>query len=434
VKPEYVKQSFRMMVRSKNLWMCLIAGFSSGLPLYVLVQLVPVWLKSASIDLKVIGFLTLVQLPYAWKFLWSPLLDRWRLPLFEGRRIGWLFWSQLSVFSLIASLGLWKPELHGSFLAWPIVVWACAIAFFSATQDVVLDALRCELVEEHQQGLGAAFYVNAYRFSSLIPGSLSLVLSDSLPWNMVFFITGLFMLPGLFITHFVLEEPKSSQYRQNNYTQSWANDLMAPFVNFFSRIPLMHALSILAFLFLYKLGDNMATALSSTFYMELGFSRTEIGLVAKNAALWPMLFGSVLAGLWMMKIGLNKSLWIFGVFQWLSILGFWLLVNGGLYDGQSYTARLWVLGSVIAFEYFGVGLGTVALLAFMAKYTHPDHTATQFALFSALASVPRVIINAYTGVMVESMGWSNFFVVCAFLALPGLLLLMKIAPWDEHPS
>jgi PAT family beta-lactamase induction signal transducer AmpG len=174
-------------------------------------------------------------------------------------------------------------------------------------------------------------------------------------------------------------------------------------------------------MFLYKLGDSMATALSMPFYLEMGFTKTQIGLVAKHAALWPSIFGGLAGGLIMLRIGINRALWMFGVIQVVSILGFAVLASAG--------PKLWLLATVISFEYLGVGMGTAAFTAFIARETSKTYAATQFALFTALAAVPRTLVNASTGVIVEKIGWVDFFLVCAVLALPGMLLLIWVAPW-----
>lgn len=168
----------------------------------------------------------------------------------------------------------------------------------------------------------------------------------------------------------------------------------------------------------------MATALSSVFYLDLGFSKTEIGVVAKNAGLWPAIIGGLLGGVWMIKLGINRALWIFGTVQLLSIFGFAILAEVG--------ANLWMLAGVIAFEYLGVGLGTAAFVAFIARETDKRYVATQFALLTALTALPRTFANAVTGVIVEYTGWTSFFLLCALIAIPGMLLLFKVAPWHKQ--
>jgi PAT family beta-lactamase induction signal transducer AmpG len=199
--------------------------------------------------------------------------------------------------------------------------------------------------------------------------------------------------------------------------------VVEPFHEFISRQGWRSALLILAFIFFYKLGDSMSTALATPFYMEMGFSKTEIGIIAKNVGLWASVIGGLLGGLWMIKLGINRALWLFGVVQLVSILGFVWLTGAGP-DPVA-------LGLVIGFEALGVGLGTAAFTAFIARTTDPRYTATQFALFTSLAAVPRTFFNASTGYLVAEFGWSGFFWICTALAVPGMLLLLKVAPWRE---
>jgi PAT family beta-lactamase induction signal transducer AmpG len=190
---------------------------------------------------------------------------------------------------------------------------------------------------------------------------------------------------------------------------------------------------VLAFIFLYKLGDSLCTALATPFYLDMGFTKTDIGLIAKHAGLWPAVLGGLLGGLWMVRLGINRALWLFGVVQLVSILGFAWLSWLGPQTAIGLDQRL-ALAAVIGVEALGVGLGTAAFVAFIARTTHPAYTATQFALFTSLAAVPRTFINASAGCLVESLGWFNFFLLCTALAIPGLLLLSRVAPWNKAPS
>lgn len=400
---------------SRRMLICVFTGFASGLPLYILINLVPAWLKSEGVNLKAIGFFALIQFPFTWKFIWAPLLDRYALPGL-GRRRGWMLLTQVALLVLIASFGLFNPKLD----LWSIAYLAMALAFFSASQDIVLDAYRREILSDEELGLGTSVHVNAYRIASLIPGAFSLILADHLPWAQVFMITGLFMLPGVVMT-LLVSEPQLVRP-----PKTLREAVVEPFHEFMTRHGWRNAVWILAFIFLYKLGDSMATALATPFYLEMGFSKTEIGVIAKNAGLWPAVFGGIVGGVWMLKLGINRALWLFGVVQVLSILGFaWLATMG--------TDKI-ALASVIAFEALGVGLGTAAFTAFIARTTDPRYTATQFALFTSLAAVPRTFINASTGWLVEQMGWINFFFLCTALAIPGMLLLFKVAPWNSEQS
>ncbi len=402
--------------KTRALLVCIFLGFSSGLPLFILYNLLSAWLKSEGVDLKAIGLFALVGIPYTWKFLWSPAMDRFQLP-FLGRRRGWMIATQFAVMLAVMLMGQFNPSTE----IWTVVFLAAIVAFFSASQDIVIDAHRREWLTEEQMGSGTALFVNAYKLSTLVPGSLSLILSDIISWDWVFFITGLFMLPGI-LTTLLVSEPRMYGPAPKTLREA----VVEPFNEFVNRRGWRHAMLILAFIFLYKLGDSMATALATPFYLELGFTRTEIGLVAKNAGLWASILGGILGAYWMLKTGVNRGLWIFGAFQALAILGFVILAQTG--------ADLWVLTWVIGFEAITVGLGTAAFTAYIALETNPRFTATQFALFTSLSAVPRTFINALTGYIVEVTGWTNFFILCFALAIPGLLLLPKIAPWNKEKT
>jgi len=392
---------------------CVFTGFTSGLPLYILIQLAPAWLRSEGVGLAEIGFFALVQMPYAWKFLWAPVMDRFTLP-FLGRRRGWMLLTQTALMISIAAIGLLNPSIS----IWVVSYLAAALAFFSASQDVVLDAYRRELLPDHELGLGNSIHVQTYRLSGLVPGSLALILSDHLAWHTVFVIVAAFMLVGIVLT-LCIDEPE----RDPRSPQSMKAALVEPFRDFFGRRGLQSALLVLAFLFLYKLGDTMATALQTPFFIDVGFSRTQIGTIAKFASLAAAIVGGLAGGLIMIFLSINRALWLFGLVQIVSILGFAVLAEAG--------PNPWVLGFAVAFEYLGVGLGSAALIAFIARTTSKAFAATQFALFTALATTPRTLASATTGVIVEHIGWTNFFLLCTLLAVPGMLLLFKVAPWKE---
>ncbi len=295
---------------------CVFTGFASGLPLYLLLNLVPAWLKTEGLSLKAIGAFALIQFPYTWKFLWAPLLDRYGILPWLGRRRSWMLVTQLGLLAAIAWLGRLSPAEH-----LPMVVGLTAvIAVLSATQDTALDAFRREILPNSELGLGNAIHVNAYRIAGLVPGSLSLILADRLPWDQVFFITALFMLPGVAMTVMSREPPASA-----GTPRTLRAAVVEPFREFFGRKGVTAALTVLAFIFAYKLGDSLCTALATPFYLDMGFTKTEVGVIAKNAGLWPMVIGGILGGIWMVKLGINRALWIFGVVQLVTILGFvWL--------------------------------------------------------------------------------------------------------------
>lgn len=395
------------------LLICVFLGFSSGLPLFILLTLLQAWLTKSGLSIKSLGLFALVMFPYTWKFLWAPLMDRYSFPLL-GRRRGWMALTQILLFLCIGFLGWLDPVTELTLVA----ILTTVIAFLSSSQDIVVDAYRRELLPDEEQGLGSAIHVNAYRVSGMVPGALSLILADMMSWSGVFWITAAFMLPGLICT-LVIREPEIHGAPPKTIREA----VVLPFTEFIGRAGWKSALFILSFIFLYKLGDSLATALATKFYLDLGFTMTQIGVIAKTTGFWASLIGGLLGGIWIIGLGINRALWIFGAVQALAILGFsWMALEG---------ANPMLLAAVIGFEAFGVSLGTAAFVAYIATTTDERYTATQFALFTSLAAVPRTFINASAGYIVDQTGWFTFFNLCFILALPGMMLLPKIAPWRQ---
>ena len=400
---------------TKKVIICFFTGFTSGLPLFILISLLPAWLMESGLELKAIALFSFIQLPYVLKFLWAPLFDGFSFSM--GRRRGWLIIFQVLLLASISMAGLLDPKSQ----LMTVAIISTAIAFFSASQDAVIDAYRRELLLDNELGLGTAIHVNAYRIAGLIPGSLALILADIFAWELVFFITGLFMIPGIILT-ILIKEPLLKVMPPKTVREA----VIEPFMEFINRKGIKEAILILLFIFLYKIGDSMATALATPFYMDLGFSMTEIGVIAKTVGFWASIIGGILGGILMIKIGINRALWIFGFMQMFATLSFaWLAISG-------YSPL--ILGITVGLEFFAAGLGTTAFIAYIAKTTNPKFTATQFALFTGLSAVPRTITNASTGYLVEFFGWHNFFIFCSFIAIPGMILLIKIAPWNKSYS
>lgn len=419
-QPENLSEQKKPPVSWRKMLICVFTGFASGLPLYFVLTLIPAWLRSFELDLKTIGAFALIQFPFAWKFLWAPLLDAYTLP-FLGRRRGWLLTTQVVLILAMAAFGLTNPQ-HDLGL---IIALCLCLTLFSATQDIVIDTFRREILTDAELGLGNSIHVAAYRIAGFVPGALSLILADFMSWQSVFFITALFMLPAIAMTLFVKEPPMPAAA-----PKTLEDTFILPFKEFFNRQGVQHALLVLAFIFFYKLGDSMATALATPFYLDMGFSKTQIGLIAKNAGLWPMIVAGIIGGIWMVKLGINRALWIFGFVQIITILGFVWLSSYGHFDTVG-SFELWLLALVIAAEAIGAGLGTAAFVSFIARETNPAYTATQIALLTALSAFPRTFINATTGYLIDNMGYYSFFWLCFFLAIPGMLLLFKVAPWGE---
>jgi PAT family beta-lactamase induction signal transducer AmpG len=397
---------------NRRMLICVFLGFSSGLPLFILLSLMQAWLAKSGLNVKALGLFALVMFPYTWKFLWSPLMDRYSFGSL-GRRRGWMALTQGLLFVGIGAMGMLDPLTQVPLIA----AAASAIAFLSASQDIVIDAYRREILPDNEQGLGGAIHVNAYKVAGMVPGALSLILADLMAWQPVFWITAAFMLPGLVCT-FLIAEPRVYGTPPRNMRDA----VVLPFKEFIARGGWGNALAILGFIFLYKLGDSMATALATKFYIDLGFSMTQIGAVAKTTGFWASIAGGLIGGVWMVRLGINRALWIFGVVQAVAILGFAWLAHAG--------ADIVLLALVIGFEAFGVGLGTAAFVSYIATTTDPRYTATQYALFTSLAAVPRTFVNSGVGFIVAETGWFLFFILCFVLALPGMLMLPKIAPWN----
>ena len=395
------EQSLSSQIFTRKMLICVFTGFSSGLPLFVLLQMLPVWLTDKGLSVELIGALTGVMVPYGLKFLWAPLLDRY-FPHFLGRRRSWLLISQVILLISLYAISQFDPVAELSTVA----KIATFIAFFSATQDIVLDA---------------------YRVAGLIPGGLSLYLATIYPWETVFLLTALCMLAGIFMTLFLAKEPQIAQVDRDQpfYMVFWI-----PLKEFFQRKGVAQAIGFLLFLFLYKFGDSFATTLQTKFVYDMGFEKEHIALVVKSTSLLASISAGLVGGVIMLRLGINRALWVFGFIQLITIGGFIWLAAFGHFD-QIGAAELWKLGFVIAGEYIGVGLGTAAFVAFMARETNPLYTATQLALFTSLSALPSKGLGMLSGYLVKAVGYYHFFWICLFLAITGMICLFWVAPWNE---
>lgn len=404
-------EAARSMIRvigSRRILVTFIMGFGCGLPLLLTITVLQAWMKEEGIELGTIGLMSLVGLPYTLKFLWAPILDRYTFPVL-GRRRGWLAAAQVLLAVSIAGIGFTDPARS----PWTVAFLAFLTTFFSASQDIVVDAYRREDLADEELGLGASFYVNGYRLGMLFASGGGLILADRMPFRTVYLIMAVCMVPCLATTLFTPEPPIPQ-----GTPRSLREAVVEPLTEYFDR---PDALWILSFILLYKLGDTMASTMTTPFYLEAGFTKTQIGAVVKLFGFWTTVGGGFIGGIAMLRIGIHRSLWIFGVLQAISTACFALL----LYTGPAITA----LAGVIAFENLSAGMGTAVFVAFMASITHKRFTATQYALLSSLMGVPRVVASAPTGFLVSALGWGVFFTGCAIIALPGILLLLKFAPW-----
>ncbi|HSY27070.1 MAG TPA: MFS transporter, partial [Burkholderiaceae bacterium] len=347
-QPEFTWRVFL----NQRILILLFEGFSSGLPLFVLINLMQAWLAKSGLNVKTIGLFALIMFPYTWKFIWSPLMDRYPIGML-GRRRGWMALTQVLLFLTIGAMGMLDPLTQVALIAGV----AMLLAFLSASQDVVLDAFRREILSDEEQGLGAAVFVNAYKFAALVPSAISLILADHMPWQPVFWITAACMLPGLICT-LLVTEPQVYGVPPNNLRDA----VILPFKEFFARDGWRDALWILAFVLLYKLGDSMAIALLTKFYVDLGFTLTQIGAISKMTGFWASIAGGLVGGVWMVKLGINRGLWVFGALQAVTVLGFAWLAHTG--------PDPYLLALTIGMEYFcSMGLGTTAFVAYISRVT-----------------------------------------------------------------
>ena len=397
---------FRKLVAPKML-VSFLMGFACGLPLLLSGQVLQAWMHEESVNLKVIGLYALVGLPYTCKFLWAPVFDRF-VPPFLGRRRGWLLIAQILLALSLACLGQCDPAA----MPWMVALMAALVTFFSASQDIVVDAYRREDLKDEELGAGSSLYISGYRLGMLLAGGGGLILADILPFSQVYLVMAVLMAANAIVT-LLCQEPPMEQGRPQSFRES----VVEPFCDYFRQD---RAWLILLFILLYKLGDQMATAITTPFYLELGFTKTEVGAVVKLFGTWAVILGGIAGAAVMLRIGTTKGLWLFGFLQMASIPGFFVLA----FIGHSVSA----LAAVIAFENLTGGMGTAAYTAYMASLTNKRFTATQYALLTSIMGVPRVIIAAPSGWLANTMGWPGFFLFCTALAVPGLLLLPIVAP------
>ena len=407
-----IKNSINPYLEKKML-ISLIMGFVSGVPLLLSITLLQAWLTDEGISKSTIGLFALVGLPYSLKFLWAPFFDRYVISKL-GRRRGWLIISQVLLILSIIGLGLTNPTLN----PFNVAVLALLVTFFSASQDIVIDAFRRESLHDNEQTLGASAYVLGYRIGALAAGAGGLILADLMSYQYVYSIMAVIMIIGV-ITTLLAEEPEAV-----GEPSSFINAVKNPFIEFFQRFKdkdntnLTVPILILMFILLYKVGDTMAHSLSTNFYLDIGFTKTEIGTVVEVFGLVATLIGALLGGIISLKIGLFRSLIMFGLFQAIATLGFAALAIIG--------NNILALMVVISLENLAAGMGYTAYLAFIANMTNKEFTATQFALMTAIMSLPRTIFSGSSGFLVELFDWELYFVFCSLIAIPALIILSKL--------
>lgn len=414
---ETVKSSpFRIFSQPK-MAVLLALGFSSGLPLFLTSRTLQAWMTKEGVDLTTIGLFSMVALPYSLKFLWAPILDRY-VPPFLGRRRGWLVITQVLLLLAIGAMALHNPRLGLQALA----INALLIAFFSASQDIAVDAYRADILREREMGAGASAYVIGYRIALIVVGSLALVLADQMPWPAVYMLMSLLMVVGI-VTAFLAPEPVLTDAPP----QTIAEAVVLPFKEFFQRRGVLSGAIVLLFVVLYKYPDGIANNMATPFLLQTGFTQTEIGVVLGGIGIFATIVGVVAAGWFIARAGINKSVWIFAVLQAVSNLAYYVLSL----IGNDRTAMV----VTILIENFCWGLVTAGMLAFMMSVTNKRFSATQFALLSSLAAASRDVLVAPAGKLAETLGWPGFWMLSVAAIIPAMVLLPFVAPWGgERPT
>jgi MFS transporter, PAT family, beta-lactamase induction signal transducer AmpG len=397
---------------SRRMAVIMILGFSSGLPLPLTAGTLQAWLTVAGVDLKTIGVFSLVGLPYTLKFLWSPVMDRF-VPPWLGRRRGWILSTQIVLACGIALMGLISPKDAPLFLA----VLALLVAFVSASQDIVVDAYRTDVLLDVERGAGAAISVFGYRIAMLVAGALALILSDRIGWQNTYFLMGGVMAVGVLGT-VTGREPEARAVPPKSMEEA----IIGPLKDFFSR---PSAITMLLLIVLYKLGDAYAGTMTTAFLIRgAGFTATDVGTINKGMGLVAVIVGAMFGGTLMVRLGLFRSLMIFGIFQMVSNLSFMVLAWAGKHYG--------VMVFAVAFENVTGGMGTAAFVALIMALCNQRYSATQFALLSSLSALGRVFVGPTSGYVVAGIGWAMFFLFTTITALPGLWLLWRIRPEIEN--
>lgn len=383
-----------------------VVGFSAGLPLALTASTLQAWMTAVGIDLRTIGIFSLVGLPYTLKFLWSPLMDRF-VPPFFGRRRGWMLCAQLVLILAIGLMAGSSPKTALTLLGF----LAFVVAFASASQDIVIDAYRTDVLEDVERGAGAAVYVAGYRVAMLVSGGLALILSDRIGFRDTYLLMATMMVIGVIGSVFG-PEPKLRAVPPSCLKEA----VLGPLSDFFSR---QKAASLLFLIILYKLGDAYAGSLTTAFLMRgAGFSLTDIGTVYKALTIISVVIGAAIGGSLMVRLGLYRSLLLFGILQAVSNLSFMVLA----WVGKSYPIMI----GAVAFENLSGGMGTAAFVSLLMSLCNHRYSATQFALLSSLAVLGRVCVTPTSGFLVTWLGWSSFFFITTLSALPGLLLLVYL--------
>ncbi len=404
-----ILKDYLTIFTNRRVGVVLLLGFASGLPLALTGGTLQAWMTTAGVDLKTIGIFTLVGVPYMFKFLWAPFMDRF-VPPWLGRRRGWIVATQVTLMLGIAAMGFGSPQ-HG---LWALAALAVFVAFTSASQDIAFDAYRADILRPAERGAGAAVSVMGYRIAMLVAGAGALIMADHFGWQITYLILAGLMMVGVLAT-LLGPEPDGRIIPPRTLQEA----VTGPFKAFVSLHSLTGAAWILLLIVLYKLGDAFAGTLSTAFLLRgVGFSLSEVGAVNKGLGLLALILGALAGGALLPKLGLYRALMLFGILQAVSNLSFMALA----WVGKSYA----LLVIAVVFEQVSGGMGTAAFVALLMALCDHRYTATQFALFSALAALGRIFLGPPAGLLAAELGWVTFFFITALAALPGLWLLWRM--------
>jgi PAT family beta-lactamase induction signal transducer AmpG len=398
---------------SKKMLVLFLLGFSSGLPLLLTGGTLKTWLARENVDISMIGYFSWVGMAYSLKFIWAPFLDRFTL-FRMGRRRSWMITTQVALIACIAGIGFYDPKFSLSTMA----LLAVLTGFFSATQDIAIDAYRREYLKNEELGFGSSMNMYGYRIAMLVSGGIGIGLVGSsvvnLTWSELYFIMALLMGIGVLAT---IWAPEPDTHVPPPKTL--ASAVIDPFREFLQRDG---AYVMLLFVFLFKLGDALSGAMLNPYYVQVGYGNADIGLIAKTFGMTSSMVGLFLGSTVIYYIGIYRSLWVFGILQALSTAGFALL----MYTGP----QNWALAVTVMFEDLSSGMGSAAFIAFISTLTNRRYTATQYAILSSIATLGRNFFSGFSGDMVKSLGWVNFYYTCGLIAIPGMLMLLLIRKYQ----
>ena len=401
---------------SKKLIFIFLMGIASGIPLYLILSTLMIWLTRENIDLSTIGLFSLTQIPWSLKFLWAPIIDHYKIPFLHnylGKRKSWLLITQFFLIISIILLGTNDPTSELFYTAF----FALLVSFFSATQDIIIDAYRIETLSESDQGAGAAMTQAGYRVGGIIAGAGALYFREIMKWETVFILIALFILILMILILFAPQSKELSikKLRGNNIG-NYLLIFIKPLKEFFNRNSLLNTMLILLFILFFKLGDVIAGVMANPFYVKLGFSNIEIANVSKLYGVIATLFGVFIGGWLVKKIGIIKSLFLAGCLQIFSNLLFVILSK----IGPDYVFLI----VTVSGENISGGLGSAAFVAYLSILCNKQYTATQYALLSSIMGIARTFLSSPSGYLVNFLGWPNFFLVSVLFGIPGMLILI----------